>query len=103
MRPVIFAGLFAATAFAQQPQNPSPMVEYTRAHPRLVEASPPGRRETLELGTLFLPAKLKAPAPLFARLIAEAETKAGMNALTSGSTLAARHAGTRAAVARWMP
>src|SRR5215472_6917891 len=46
-------------AGAQQPQNPSPMVEHTRAHPRLAKTSPPGRRETLELGTLFLPAQLK--------------------------------------------
>jgi len=40
---------------AQQPQNPSPMVEHTRAHPRLKEVSPPGRREALDLGGLFLP------------------------------------------------
>ena len=44
---------------AQQPQNPCPMVEHTRAHPRLKQEIPPGRRETLELGTLFIPAKLK--------------------------------------------
>jgi hypothetical protein len=47
------------TALAQQPQNPSPMVEHTRAHPRLKQESPSGRRENLEIGTLFLPAKLK--------------------------------------------
>ena len=35
------------------------MVEHTRAHTRLKEDHPPGRREKLELGTLFLPAKLK--------------------------------------------
>jgi len=51
--------LFAALLAPQQPQNPSPMVEHTRAHPRLGEQSPPGRREALELGTLFLPARLK--------------------------------------------
>ena len=45
---------------AQQAQNPSPMVEHTRAHPRLKEQSPPGRREKLALGTLFLPAGMKA-------------------------------------------
>jgi hypothetical protein len=58
-----FAGVEVA---AQQPQNPSPMVEHTRTHPRLKEETPPGRRETLELGTLFLPAtlKLKPPVPL---------------------------------------
>jgi hypothetical protein len=45
---------------AQQPQNPSPMVEHTRAHSRLKEEIPPGRREKLDLGTLFLPAKSRA-------------------------------------------
>ena len=46
---------------AQQPQNPSPMVEHTRAHPRLAEARPPGRREALDLGALFLPER-RVPA-----------------------------------------
>ncbi len=51
----------------QTAQNASPMVEHTRAHPRLKQETPPGRREKLELGTLFLPAKLKlkSPTPLF--------------------------------------
>jgi len=31
------------------------MVEHARAHPRLPETHPPGRREKLDLGTLFLP------------------------------------------------
>ena len=62
---VLLVSLFAAAPRAQQPQNPSPMVEHTRAHPRLKEEAPPGRRETLELGTLFVPASLKSPAPLF--------------------------------------
>jgi len=35
------------------------MVEHTREHPRLAEATPPGRREALELGSLFLPDRLK--------------------------------------------
>src|SRR5436190_14155931 len=47
-------------AFAQQPQNPSPMVEHTRAHPRLKQETPPGRREKLDLGNLFIPAGVKA-------------------------------------------
>ena len=57
---------FSISTFAQQPQNPSPMVEHTRAHPRLKQESPTGRRENLEIGTLFLPAKLqlKSEAPL---------------------------------------
>jgi len=35
------------------------MVEHTRAHPRLKEVSPPGRREKLELGELFIPRGLR--------------------------------------------
>ena len=35
------------------------MVEHTRVHPRLKEQSPPGRREKLALGTLFLPTGMK--------------------------------------------
>jgi hypothetical protein len=45
---------------AQQAQNPSPMVEHTREHPRIKEESPVGRRETLEMGTLFIPAAMKS-------------------------------------------
>ena len=60
------AALGAPAALAQQAQNPSPMVEHTRAHPRLVETKPPGRREALELGTLFVPERL-APKPGQAR------------------------------------
>ena len=52
--------LAAGAAFAQQAQNPSPMVEHTRAHQRLPEQTAPGRREKLELGTLFLPQGWKA-------------------------------------------
>ena len=48
--------------FAQQAQNPSPMVEHTRAHSRLREQQAAGRREKLELGTLFVPVGLKAGA-----------------------------------------
>lgn len=51
--------LLALPALAQQPQNPSPMVERTRAHPRLRETTPPGRRFKLELGALFIPARLE--------------------------------------------
>ncbi len=67
MRQIIFVLLLGIPAFAQQSQNPSPMVEHTRAHPRLKEESPAGRREKLELGTLFIPAKLKlkSSTPLF--------------------------------------
>ncbi|HUB80697.1 MAG TPA: hypothetical protein VMB03_17955 [Bryobacteraceae bacterium] len=51
-------------ALAQQPQNPSPMVEHTRAHRRLTEETPPGKREKLELGTLYLPPHLPSHAGL---------------------------------------
>ena len=44
---------------AQQPQNPSPMVEHTRPHPRLTKTEPTGTRTPLELGTLFVPEKLQ--------------------------------------------
>ncbi|HTX34822.1 MAG TPA: hypothetical protein VME43_07370 [Bryobacteraceae bacterium] len=55
---VNLAGLLMAAAFGAQ-QNPSPMVEHTREHLRLPEQTPPGRREKLELGTLFIPAALE--------------------------------------------
>jgi hypothetical protein len=59
--------LVAAPLVLQQAQNPSPMVEHTRAHQRLREETPAGRREALDVGTLFLPAglKLKSSTPLF--------------------------------------
>src|ERR1700744_5101992 len=47
--------------YGQAAQNPSPMVEHTRDHPRLPQSTPPGRREKLSLGTLFLPEKLGHP------------------------------------------
>src|SRR5258708_27181609 len=60
-RRFLLACLVAPTAaHGQQSQNPSPMVEHTRVHPRLKEESPPGRREKLALGTLFIPAGMKA-------------------------------------------
>ncbi len=55
----VAAGLVGGMPAAQQPQNPSPMVEHTRAHPRLAQEIPPGHREALQRGTLFLPAGLK--------------------------------------------
>src|ERR1035438_10570179 len=59
MRLPLICAVVLGAAHAQQPQNPSPMVEHTRAHPRLKEQSPSGRREKLALGTLFLPAGMK--------------------------------------------
>jgi hypothetical protein len=51
--------LLTVALAAQQPQNPSPMVEHTRAHPRVAKQTPPGRREKLDPGTLFIPAELQ--------------------------------------------
>ena len=59
MRRLLICAVAFGAAQAQQPQNPSPMVEHTRTHPRLKEQSPPGHREKLALGTLFLPAGMK--------------------------------------------
>src|ERR1019366_6711299 len=59
LRVALICAVVLGAAHAQQPQNPSPMVEHTRAHARLKEQSPPGRREKLALGTLFLPAGMK--------------------------------------------
>jgi hypothetical protein len=56
--------VLVAAGLAQQAQNPSPMVEHTRAHQRIPEQHPAGRREKLELGILFLPAA-KPRAVLF--------------------------------------
>jgi hypothetical protein len=49
--------LISVSCFAQQ-QNPSPMVEHTRDHPRLEKSEPPGERQKLSLGTLYIPARL---------------------------------------------
>jgi len=51
--------LLASSLKGQMAQNPSPMVEHTREHPRLAKDSPPGQRAALGLGTLFVPARLK--------------------------------------------
>jgi hypothetical protein len=65
MRLLLACAMLLGAARAQQPQNPSPMVEHTRAHPRLKEETPAGRREKLDLGTLFLPAHRHRRAILF--------------------------------------
>ena len=53
--------LLAACLAAPAQQNPSPMVEHTREHPRLTKTQPEGRRLPLELGTLFVPNSLLSP------------------------------------------
>ncbi len=57
---VLLASAQRSLEQAGVPQNPSPMVEHTRAHLRLSAQSPEGRREKLSLGTLFVPIKLQS-------------------------------------------
>jgi hypothetical protein len=72
MKQILALGFLAAFALAwagEEParpaQNPSPMVENTRTHPRLKEERPAGQRLALRIGSLFLPEKLPpGPAPL---------------------------------------
>src|ERR1035441_2872113 len=63
MRLLLVTLFFCQTASAQQSQNPSLMVEHTRAQRRLAQQTPPGR-EKLEIGTLFIPAGVKSGAPI---------------------------------------
>ncbi len=64
--PALLGAARAGEPGAQSAQNPSPMVEHTRLHPRLKEDRPSGKRIPLRIGTLFLPEKLPATdAPLF--------------------------------------
>ena len=57
-RSVALISLYAACLAAPAQQNPSPMVEHTREHPRLTKTVPEGRRLPLELGSLFVPESL---------------------------------------------
>jgi hypothetical protein len=47
-------------AASQQAQNPSPMTDTTRPHPRVAESRAAGERATLSLGELFVPASAAA-------------------------------------------
>ncbi len=63
---VTLLSLLLTAAFPQASQNPSPMVEHRRPHPRLTKAEPPGRRHPLSLGTLYAPkaARIRNGMPL---------------------------------------
>jgi hypothetical protein len=62
---VALFSLFLAPCFASlAQQNPSPMVEHTREHPRLTKTLPQGRRLPLELGSLFVPEKTTQKHPV---------------------------------------
>lgn len=66
MKLLCLAFVLALAAQAAEPQNPSPMVEHTREHPRLKEEHPTGKREKLDVGTLFIPKAIvdRKEAPL---------------------------------------
>jgi hypothetical protein len=55
MKHIVTAFALISSLRAVEPQNPSPMVEHTRKHPRLREERPAGKREKLDAGTLFIP------------------------------------------------
>jgi hypothetical protein len=55
VRRALAALALAGASWGQMAQNPSPMVEHTRAHPRLKQEHPTGRRERLDVGELYLP------------------------------------------------
>ena len=61
---IVFTATLACFGQADPPpkltQFPSPMVEHTRAHTRLKDERPAGKRIALKLGTLFLPDTLPA-------------------------------------------
>lgn len=57
MRPFLAVVLTIATQSA--PQNPSPMTDSTRPHPRVTRYDVPGRRAQLSTGSLFVSAKFK--------------------------------------------
>ena len=55
----------SADVGAQESQNPSPMVEHTREHPRLEKSVPEGTRTELRKGiVLFIPAAVEAKRSL---------------------------------------
>lgn len=55
MKPVLFLFVLIMAVHAAEQQNPSPMVEHTREHPRLKEEHPAEKRVKIDAGTLFIP------------------------------------------------
>src|SRR5262245_45203941 len=60
----VSAVVVTAQTPAPLPQNPSPMSDTTRPHPRVAEYVPRGQRATIDEGTLFVRDGLKATARL---------------------------------------
>lgn len=52
--------MILALASQAVPQNPSPMTDSTRPHPRIARYEAPGHRAALSVGTLYLSSRFKA-------------------------------------------
>jgi hypothetical protein len=89
--------LLAFTMFlTQQKQNPSPPAPHTRAHTPLAEQTPPGQREKLDVGTLYIPAGLASRPPLLVFFHGDAwipELAANNNRMAAISVLAGEGSG----------
>lgn len=59
----LFLTALSGSAFAQRPQNPSPMVEHTRVHDRMENRDLSAQRQPLSMGTLFVPARRRGGRP----------------------------------------
>ncbi len=55
----LFATLLLAIAIQAAPQNPSPMSDSTRPHPRVARYDVPGQRAPLSVGTLYLSSRFR--------------------------------------------
>src|SRR5713101_7397170 len=51
---LVFCVAYAQQAPSPMPQNPSPMVDSTRPHPRMTKQEVAGQRFSLSVGTLYL-------------------------------------------------
>ncbi len=56
--------LMLGLALLQVPQNPSPMTDTTRPHPRIAEDVPRGERVSIGVGTVFLRERIRPAARL---------------------------------------
>jgi hypothetical protein len=60
---VLYFALLLTTLTQMTPQNPSPMSDSTRPHPRVDRYEVPGRRVALSIGTLYLSPAFDVTAP----------------------------------------
>jgi hypothetical protein len=89
--------LLAFTMFlAQQPRNFVAMAQRARAHSQLTEQTPPGRREKLDVGTLYIPTGLPSRPPLLVFFHGDTwipEVAANSNRMAAISVLAGEGSG----------